>query len=112
MRHSGCRAGTERSRRIVLMQAATPETRAGSSPSISVVIPALNEERNLPYVFERLPGGLAEVVVVDGGSVDRTVEVARALRPSVRIVRQTRTGKGNALTCGFAVCTGDVIVMI
>ncbi|BCJ37395.1 hypothetical protein Athai_48980 [Actinocatenispora thailandica] len=76
------------------------------------MIPALNESRNLPYVFGRLPPDLSEVVLVDGGSVDDTVAVARALRPDVRVVRQTRTGKGNALACGFAVCTGDVVVMI
>jgi glycosyltransferase involved in cell wall biosynthesis len=81
-------------------------------PRVSVVIPTLNESKNLPYVFGRLPPDLAEVVVVDGGSVDGTVAVARALRPDVRIVRQTRTGKGNALACGFAACTGDMVVMI
>jgi glycosyltransferase involved in cell wall biosynthesis len=83
-----------------------------SSPTVSVVIPALNEERNLPHVFARLPQDIDEVIVVDGGSVDRTVEVARELRPDAVIVQQTRTGKGNALACGFAACTGDIIVMI
>jgi glycosyltransferase involved in cell wall biosynthesis len=79
---------------------------------VSVVIPTLNEERNLPHVFAKLPAGISQVVVVDGGSVDRTVAVARELRPDVVIVQQTRTGKGNALACGFAACTGDIIVMI
>src|SRR3954447_16506372 len=83
-----------------------------ASPTVSVVIPALNEERNLPHVFAKLPAGISEVIMVDGGSVDRTVEVARELRPDVVIVQQTRTGKGNALACGFAACTGDIIVMI
>jgi glycosyltransferase involved in cell wall biosynthesis len=77
-----------------------------------VVIPALNEERNLSHVFGRLPAGITEVIVVDGGSIDRTVAVARELRPDVKIVQQTRTGKGNALACGFAAATGDIIVMI
>jgi len=84
----------------------------GSSPIVSVVIPALNEERNLPHVFAALPEGIDEVVLVDGGSVDDTVAVARRLRPEVVVVQQTRTGKGNALACGFAACTGDIIVMI
>ncbi|UWZ45960.1 glycosyltransferase family 2 protein [Dactylosporangium matsuzakiense] len=81
-------------------------------PLISVVVPALNEERNLPYVFERLPAGLHEVVLVDGGSRDRTVAVARELRPDIVVVQQTRRGKGNALACGFAHCTGEIVVMI
>jgi glycosyltransferase involved in cell wall biosynthesis len=85
---------------------------AVQSPTVSIVIPALNEERNLPHVFAKLPAGITEVIVVDGGSVDRTVAVARELRPDVKIVQQTRTGKGNALACGFAACTGDIIVMI
>ncbi|MFF5076747.1 glycosyltransferase family 2 protein [Actinoplanes sp. NPDC000266] len=76
------------------------------------MIPTLNEERNLPHVFAKLPADITEVVLVDGGSVDRTVEVARELRPDVVVVHQTRTGKGNALACGFAACTGDIIVMI
>jgi hypothetical protein len=79
---------------------------------ISVVVPALNEEFNLPYVFARLPETIHEVILVDGGSTDRTVEVSRRLRPDVRVVQQTRKGKGNALACGFAECTGDIVVMI
>ena len=83
-----------------------------SWPSVSVVIPTLNEARNLPHVFARLPGGIHEVIVVDGHSVDDTCAVARRLRPDVRIVTQTRSGKGNALACGFAVATGQIIVML
>jgi glycosyltransferase involved in cell wall biosynthesis len=83
-----------------------------TEPRISVVIPALNEARNLPHVFSRLPAQLHEVILVDGHSVDGTVEVARALRRDVRIVVQTRHGKGNALACGFAAATGDIIAMI
>jgi len=81
-------------------------------PLVSVVVPALNEERNLPYVFGRLPDDLHEVILVDGGSTDRTVQVATELRPDLVVVQQTRTGKGNALACGFARCTGDIVVMI
>jgi glycosyltransferase involved in cell wall biosynthesis len=81
-------------------------------PLVSVVIPALNEARNLPHVFSRLPEGLHEVILVDGHSVDDTLTTARLLRPDVRIIMQTRKGKGNALMCGFAAATGDVIVTL
>ncbi len=81
-------------------------------PRISVVIPALNEARNLPHLFGRLPARLHEVILVDGHSQDDTIAVARALRPDVRIVRQLRRGKGNALACGFAAATGDIITMV
>jgi glycosyltransferase involved in cell wall biosynthesis len=81
-------------------------------PGVSVVIPTLNEARNLPHVFARLPSDIHEVIVVDGRSVDDTVQVVRRLRPDVHIVTQTREGKGNALACGFAAATGDLIAMI
>jgi glycosyltransferase involved in cell wall biosynthesis len=77
-----------------------------------VVIPALNEAKNLPHVFARLPRDVYEVILVDGHSTDDTVAVARALYPEVRVVQQTRRGKGNALRCGFAACRGDIIVML
>jgi glycosyltransferase involved in cell wall biosynthesis len=82
------------------------------SVRVSVVIPALNEAENLPHVLPRLPEGLHEVIVVDGRSTDGTVEVARRLRPDVRIVMQDGRGKGNALAAGFAAATGDIFVML
>jgi hypothetical protein len=81
-------------------------------PRVSVVVPTLNEARNLPYVFSRLPADVHEVIVVDGHSVDDTVAVARQLRPDVRVVQQSRCGKGNAVACGFEAATGDVIAMV
>lgn len=81
-------------------------------PRISVVIPTWNEAKNLPYVFSQLPADVHEVIVVDGHSVDDTVAVASRLRPDVRIVLQTRRGKGNALACGFEAATGDIIAMV
>lgn len=79
---------------------------------VSVVIAAMNEALNLPHVFARMPEGLHEVILVDGHSVDDTVDVARRERPDVRIVTQTGRGKGNALATGFSVCTGDIIVAL
>ena len=81
-------------------------------PRVSVVIPTYNEAKNLPHVFGLLPDDLHEVIVVDGRSVDDTIEVARSLRPDVVIVRQNRIGKGNAMACGFAAVTGDIVVML
>jgi len=81
-------------------------------PRVSVVIPAKNEARNLPDVIAALPIGLHEVILVDGNSTDDTVEVAQRLLPGIRIIGQRRKGKGNALACGFAAATGDIIVML
>ncbi|WP_018502169.1 glycosyltransferase family 2 protein [Parafrankia discariae] len=80
------------------------------TPTVSVVVPTLNEARNLPHVLRRLPAD-AEIVLVDGRSTDDTVAVARRLRPDVVVVHQNRRGKGNALACGFAAATGDILVM-
>jgi glycosyltransferase involved in cell wall biosynthesis len=79
---------------------------------VSVVIPTLNEEKNLPFVLSTLPRGLHEVIVVDGHSTDDTVAVAKRLRPDVRIVMQSGRGKGNALAAGFAACTGHIVVTL
>ncbi|MGW0558127.1 glycosyltransferase family 2 protein [Streptomyces sp. NPDC002926] len=82
------------------------------TPPVSVVIPAMNEAENLPYVFKTLPDWIHEVVLVDGNSSDNTVQVARELWPDVKVVKQVGKGKGDALISGFAACTGDIIVMI
>jgi glycosyltransferase involved in cell wall biosynthesis len=90
-------------------------SRATATPltaSISVVIPTLNEAQNLPHVLTRIPAIVDEVVLVDGHSIDATIAIARAVRPDVRVVLQDGRGKGNALACGFAAATGDIIVML
>lgn len=81
-------------------------------PRISVVIPALNEARNLPYVLPYIPPIVSEVILVDGHSTDETIAVAQRLLPTIRILKQTGKGKGNALIAGFAACTGGIIVML
>jgi glycosyltransferase involved in cell wall biosynthesis len=79
---------------------------------VSAVIPARNEARNLAYVFGRLPADLHQLVLVDGHSSDDTVAEARRLRPDVEIIHQRGRGKGDALSAGFAACTGNVIAML
>lgn len=86
-----------------------PETT--QSPRVSLVVPARNEARNLEIILPALPD-VHQIVVVDGHSVDDTVDVARRVRPGVEVIVQTRRGKGNALACGFAAATGDIIVMV
>lgn len=83
-----------------------------SKPTISVIIPALNEEGNLPHVLPRIPRIVDEIILVDGNSTDRTVEVARELIPGVRVVAQEGRGKGAALRSGFGAAEGDILVML
>ncbi|SHN47575.1 glycosyltransferase family 2 protein [Cryptosporangium aurantiacum] len=80
--------------------------------TVSVVIPTMNEARNIPTVLGALPDYIDEIVLVDANSVDGTVEAALTVRPDIRVIRQTRRGKGNALAAGFEAATGDYVVMI
>jgi glycosyltransferase involved in cell wall biosynthesis len=59
-----------------------------------------------------MPADVAEVIIVDGHSVDGTPDVARSLWPEVVVIEQNGKGKGNALSCGFRAATGDIIVML
>src|ERR1700754_373188 len=85
------------------------------NPRVSVVVPTRNEARNLEIVLPAIAAvrpSVHEIIVVDGHSTDDTVETAHRLLPWVKVITQTRKGKGNALACGFAAATGDVIVML
>ena len=79
---------------------------------VSVVIPAINEAKNLPHVLRRLPAGLHEVILVDGNSTDGTPEVAREAYPDITILSQAGRGKGNALRTAYRHVTGDIVVTL
>jgi glycosyltransferase involved in cell wall biosynthesis len=75
-------------------------------------VPARNEGPNLEWVLSRIPAFVDEVVLVDGHSSDDTVEVARRVRPDIRVVSDGRRGKGEAMRTGAAAASGHFIVMI
>jgi glycosyltransferase involved in cell wall biosynthesis len=84
------------------------------NPRVSVVVPTRNEARNLEVVLPVIAAvrpAVHEIIVVDGNSVDGTIETAQRVLPWVKVITQTRKGKGNAMACGFGAATGDVIVM-
>jgi hypothetical protein len=88
--------------------------RRSGNPAVTVVVPTRNEARNLEVVLPAIAAvrpAVHEIIVVDGNSTDGTIETARRTLPWVRCITQTRKGKGNAMACGFAAATGDVIVM-
>ena len=80
--------------------------------TVTVVIPAKNEEANLPWLLPRIPDLVDEVILVDGLSSDRTVAVAQMTRTDLVVVHESRPGKGAALRAGFAAAQGDLIVML
>jgi CheY-like chemotaxis protein/glycosyltransferase involved in cell wall biosynthesis len=82
-------------------------------PTVSVVIPTLDEADNLPLVLPHLPmDWIDEVFLVDGCSTDRTVEVAQKLMPSINVVLEPQVGKGAALRAGYQRCSGDIIMVM
>jgi glycosyltransferase involved in cell wall biosynthesis len=87
---------------------------------LSVIIPVLDERGNLPELYQRLSGVLCqtgrdyEIIFVDDGSVDGTVEFCRSLVESdarVALVELRRNfGKATALQAGFQVARGAIII--
>ena len=78
---------------------------------ITVIIPTLNEEGALAEVIESIPGREEmEILVVDGLSTDRTVEIAQGL--GARVVMEKRKGYGRAYKTGFAEAKGDIIATL
>ena len=100
-----------------------PRSRAASSrqampeseprwPPITAVVCTLNEAPNLIHVLPRIPSYVDEVLLVDGHSTDGTVEIARTLRPDIRVLYQEGNGKGEAMRYGMEQATGDIIVTL
>jgi hypothetical protein len=89
-----------------------PDRRSTRKTKISVVVPAMNEEKNIGQVLSELPDGLHEVILVDGNSKDNTIEAARRAYPEIRVTSQSGRGKGDAFRTGFAAVTGNLIVML
>jgi dolichyl-phosphate beta-glucosyltransferase len=86
--------------------------------SISIIIPAYNEQERLPATLsqvirylQRADWSFAEIVVVDDGSTDGTVKAAERLRaeyPALRVLRNPgNRGKGYAVRHGMLECQGE-----
>src|SRR5579871_1039037 len=77
---------------------------------ISVIIPTLNEEVNLPVTLRQLAEHPdVELIIVDGGSTDRTVEVAEQFTP---YVFRTRPGRAHQMNGGARHATGDILLFL
>jgi glycosyltransferase involved in cell wall biosynthesis len=81
--------------------------------TVSLIIPTLNEAENLPLVFAYIPfDWVDEVILVDGRSSDNTVEVARSLLPDIKVVLESRPGKGAAMQAGYRAARGDILIVM
>ena len=77
---------------------------------ISVIIPTLNEEANLPVTLRQLAERAdVELIVVDGGSMDGTVEIAQQFTPFVFV---TRPGRAQQMNIGARHATGDILLFL
>jgi ubiquinone/menaquinone biosynthesis C-methylase UbiE len=88
-------------------------------PRISVLVPARNEAGNIDQLIERVPemGGGTEIIFVEGHSTDDTYgAIQRAIERhphrSCKLLRQLGKGKGDAVRCGFAAATGDILTIL
>lgn len=96
--------------------------REGGSPNFSVVVPCFNEEEVVRETHKRLRAALAEiglaceVIYIDDGSADKTLEILLELQnddADMRVVALSRNfGHQVAVTAGLEHCTGDVIGII
>ena len=92
------------------------------APYLSLVIPAYNEQENIPTLLARVDGALRqmgkpfEVLIVDDGSTDdtaRLLEEGRRRYPWLRVLRMEKNaGQSAAFEAGFAVARGEVIATI
>jgi len=86
--------------------------------SISIVIPTYNEENTITETIQAVAKevpGLAEILVVDDGSTDRTAAITESMMadiPQLHLLRQGKNqGKSAALKAGFAASTGDIVIV-
>jgi glycosyltransferase involved in cell wall biosynthesis len=81
-----------------------------NTADISIIIPALNEQESIGYVVSSMPWpSIAECIVVDNGSTDRTAEIARAA--GARVISSPR-GYGAACKAGSDAAAGAVLVFM
>lgn len=85
--------------------------------SIAVIIPVLNEEETMPALLGALlPAGFEEVIVVDGGSRDRTVNVTRTILASVPDPRYRLVsgpcGRASQMNTGAALAKAEILMFL
>ena len=92
--------------------------RSEKTLSVSVIVPAYNEQDTIEIVLRSLLASLPnvhEIVVVDDGSMDETAKIAQTLGASESRIRVIQLGKNQGKTAalkeGFAASTGDVVLV-
>ena len=79
---------------------------------VSLIVPVKNEAPTIEWLLNQIPPDISEIIVVDGNSHDKTVELARGHQRVSRVIVQRSKGKGAALSAGFAIATGELVAII
>lgn len=98
---------------------ARPRQKTRKEYSVSIIVPARNEERNIPKIISSIPkfGKWQETIFVEGHSKDNTwAEIEKAVnkktRVKVRAYKQKGVGKGNAVRLGFEKAKGEMFIIL
>jgi glycosyltransferase involved in cell wall biosynthesis len=81
-------------------------------PPVSVVFCTHNDAPTIADVLRRVPSFVKDIVVVDCGSTDRTVELVREAAPRATLLVEESNDRGRAWRSGFARASGDIFVML
>lgn len=84
-------------------------------PSISIIIPAYNEEKVISHTIESLLDEKyprKEIIFVDDGSIDKTLDIAKRYRDKIKILHKENGGKASALNYAMTYASGEIIVVI
>jgi len=104
---------------FILSTVASSPYPIGYKPRVSVIVPARNEAGNIEKIIRRVPelGAGTELIFVEGNSIDNTYQVIeetiqRYPEKKCVLLKQTGTGKGDAVRLGFSRATGEVLMIL
>ena len=84
-------------------------------PTISVIIPAYNEEKVIAHTIEGLletKYPKKEIIFVDDGSSDKTLSIAMQYKDKIKVLHKENGGKASALNYGLVYATGEIVVIV
>lgn len=83
-----------------------------SKDTVSIILPAYNEEATLDATLDGLSGMDAEIIIVDDGSTDRTADIADARHGVTLIKNERNLGKGGSMEKGLLASKGGIVVFL
>jgi rSAM/selenodomain-associated transferase 2 len=78
--------------------------------NLSVIIPVLNEAETIAHTLQHLQATTVEIILVDGGSTDNTVEIAQAR--GVKVILSPEPGRAMQMNTGAKYATGNILLFL